>query len=147
MTLKNSEFTLRVDNMQLAGEIIQDLCSYLNIKELDSTADFPHEFEEFKRVLNKVNDHNTTRMKLTAEMANNSHLVKALVIKAEDARILGDMVLMKKMYTELYGLNRDLIGEYTKRHNNHTELLSALKDVNAMIQKAARLRGKNFSFR
>jgi Bardet-Biedl syndrome 2 protein len=37
-------------------------------------------------------------------------------------------------------LNRELIGEYNKRANNHAELLNALKDVNHTIQKAARLR-------
>ena len=31
------------------------------------------------------------RQKLTAEMADISNLIKALVIKAEDARIVGDM--------------------------------------------------------
>ena len=35
-----------------------------------------------------------------------------------------------------------LIGEYVKRSNNHQALLAALKDVNNMIQKAAKLRGK-----
>jgi Bardet-Biedl syndrome 2 protein len=73
-------------------------------------------------------------------MADNSNLVKNLVIKAEDSRILGDMALMRKMYTELFTLNNELIGEYTKRSNNHQNLLNALKDVNHMIQKAARLR-------
>jgi Bardet-Biedl syndrome 2 protein len=34
----------------------------------------------------------------------------------------------------------DLIGEYTKRATNHSELLSGLREVNQMIQKAARLR-------
>lgn len=37
-------------------------------------------------------------------------------------------------------LNRELLGEYTKRANNHSDLLTSLKDVNHMIQKAARLR-------
>ena len=98
--------------------------------------------------------------------------------QAEDSRILGDMALMRKMYTELFTLNNELIGEYTKRSNNHQvctgmrgvgavglryklsvcmslavastfawlctclrqNLLNALKDVNHMIQKAARLR-------
>ncbi|MNE93908.1 hypothetical protein D3C80_1918160 [compost metagenome] len=32
------------------------------------------------------------------------------------------------------------MNEYTKRSNNHNELLSSLKEVNQMIQKAARLR-------
>ena len=49
---------------------------------------------------------------------------------------------MKRMYAELYTLNNELIAEYRKRANNHAALLEALKQVNAMIQKAARLRGE-----
>lgn len=134
------QVTIRVNNMEVAGEIIQDLCSFLTITELESVADFPQEFEDFKKVLMKVDEYNAVRLKLTAEMADSSQLVKALVIKAEDARILNDMKLMKRMYASLYEVNRELIGEYIKRANNHNELLSALKEVNAMIQKAARLR-------
>ena len=39
----------------------------------------------------KVDEYNAIRLKLTAEMADSSNVVKTLVIKAEDARILGDM--------------------------------------------------------
>jgi len=35
---------------------------------------------------------------------------------------------------------RDLINEHDKRATNHQELLSNLKEVNLMIQRAARLR-------
>lgn len=45
--------------------------------------------------------------------------VKVYVIRAEDARLLGDMSSMRKMYTQLYSLNRKLIGDYAKRSNNH----------------------------
>ena len=60
--------------------------------------------------------------------------------KAEDARILGDIKGMRQAYAQLYTLNAELMGEYTKRANNHEELLAALKEVNHMIQKAAKLR-------
>ena len=63
-----------------------------------------------------------------------------MVIKAEDARILADMDHMRQMYANLYDLNRELMMEHTKRATNHTALLAALKEVNQMIQKAARLR-------
>jgi hypothetical protein len=49
---------------------------------------------------------------------------------------------MKKIYKSLYELNQDLIGEYTKRANNFDALLESLKEVNQMIQRSARLRGK-----
>lgn len=45
--------------------------------------------------------------------------VKAYVVRAEDARLLGDMPLVRKMYAELHNLNRRLVGEYAKRANNH----------------------------
>ena len=66
--------------------------------------------------------------------------VKALVLKAEDARLMADMPLMKRHYAELFALNNELIAEYNKRANNHEALLAALKDVNQIIQKASNLR-------
>lgn len=44
------------------------------------------------------------------------------------------------MYQRLFELNGDLIAEYTKRSNNHQQLLEALREVNQMIQRAAKLR-------
>ena len=48
---------------------------------------------------------------------------------------------MKKWYTQLYDINRDLISGYKIRCNNHQELMDTLKLVNQVIQKAGRLRG------
>ena len=110
------------------------------ISELESSAEFPTEMEAFRAVLLQVDDYNAARIKMTAEMADTSQLAKTLVIKAEDARILEDIKSMRRAYSELYSLNAGLLGEYNKRANNHEQLLAALKEVNHMIQKAARLR-------
>jgi Bardet-Biedl syndrome 2 protein len=61
------------------------------VQELDSVAEFPQEMLALRDVLMRVDDYNATRLKLTAEMADSSNLVKTLVIKAEDSRILGEM--------------------------------------------------------
>uniref|UniRef100_A0A7S0L2Q7 Bardet-Biedl syndrome 2 protein homolog n=1 Tax=Coccolithus braarudii TaxID=221442 RepID=A0A7S0L2Q7_9EUKA len=131
---------IHTEDMELAGEVLQDLCSSLGITELESVAEFPLEMEKFREVLLKVDEYNAARLRLTAEMADSSNQAKTLVIKAEDARLLGDMKSMRAAYGQLYSLNAELIGEYNKRANNHEHLLAALKDVNHMIQKAARLR-------
>jgi len=131
---------VRTDDMELAGELVQDFCAYVGITELQSVADFPMEMEAFRTGLVQVDEYNAVRLKLTAEMADSSNLLKALVIKAEDARIINNMGLMRRMYQQLFDLNRELIMEHTKRSTNHTELLASLKEVNQMIQKAARLR-------
>jgi hypothetical protein len=44
------------------------------------------------------------RQKLTAEIAHSSNLIKALIIKAEDARIVGDLKLMKRYYADLFAV-------------------------------------------
>ena len=48
---------------------------------------------------------------------------------------------MKKWYSQLYDINRDLTAGYKIRVNNHQELMDTLKDVKQIIQKAGRLRG------
>eukprot|EP00899_Mesostigma_viride_P018346 jgi/Mesvir1/26512/Mv16169-RA.1 len=134
------EVRIVTDNMELAGEIVTELAAFMGLDDVESVVDFPHEMEAFKSTLVAVEEHNAVRLKLVSEMADASNLVKSLVIKAEDARLLGDMPLMKQMYSELYDLNRELIMEHTKGSTNHEELLAALKQVNKMIQKASQLR-------
>mmetsp|Transcript_1183 Transcript_1183/g.3589 ORF Transcript_1183/g.3589 Transcript_1183/m.3589 type:complete len:718 (+) Transcript_1183:115-2268(+) len=132
--------TIRTDDIEVAGEMIQDMCAYLQVTELESTANFPEEMEKFKSVLMKVDEYNAVRLKLTAEMADSANLVKALIVKAEDYRMLSDMSNLKKVFSGLQQTNSDLIAEYNKRANNHQQLLGQLKEVNMMIQKAAKLR-------
>jgi len=40
--------------MDLAGDVVQELCDFLNISELPSTADFPHEFDALQTILTMV---------------------------------------------------------------------------------------------
>ena len=67
-------------------------------------------------------------------------LFQALVIRAEDARLMNDMETMRRAYTELNALNGQLIGGYNVRAQNQASLLASLKEVNQMIQRAANLR-------
>ncbi|CAM9164147.1 unnamed protein product [Ectocarpus sp. 4 AP-2014] len=134
------EVRIRCDSMELAGEVVQDLGRFLEVTELESTAHFPGEMEVLRDVMEGVVDYNSLRQQLTADMADSSQRVKAYVVRAEDARLLGDMPLVRKMYAELHNLNRRLVGEYAKRANNHHALLAALKEVKQTVQKASNLR-------
>lgn len=52
-----------------------------------------------------MEEHNRTRVQLSAEAADNSNLIKVSLIKAEDYRILGCMADMRKHYKQLRSLN------------------------------------------
>uniref|UniRef100_A0A5F5PNG2 Bardet-Biedl syndrome 2 protein homolog n=1 Tax=Equus caballus TaxID=9796 RepID=A0A5F5PNG2_HORSE len=88
----------------------------------------------------EVDEYHSVHQKLSADMADNSNLIRSLLVRAEDARLMRDMKTMKSRYMELYDLNKDLLNGYKIRCNNHTELLGNLKAVNQAIQRAGRLR-------
>uniref|UniRef100_A0AC11CI36 Bardet-Biedl syndrome 2 n=2 Tax=Caprinae TaxID=9963 RepID=A0AC11CI36_SHEEP len=88
----------------------------------------------------EVDEYHSAHQKLSADMADNSNLIRSLLVRAEDARLMRDMKTMKNRYMELYDLNKDLLNGYKIRCNNHTELLGSLKAVNQAIQRAGRLR-------
>ncbi|XP_061863097.1 Bardet-Biedl syndrome 2 protein isoform X2 [Colius striatus] len=134
------EISINTDDIDLAGDIIQSLASFLAIEDLQVEADFPTYFEELRKVLVKVDEHHGVNQRLTANMAQSSNLIRSALVLAEDARLLRDMKNMKTRYVELYDLNRDLINQYKIRCNNHTELLNNLRAVNQAIQRAGRLR-------
>ncbi|XP_055504634.1 Bardet-Biedl syndrome 2 protein homolog [Leucoraja erinacea] len=136
----NGEVTIRTEDIDLTGEIIQSLALFLVIEDLQVEADFPDYFEELHQILVQLDGYHSVHQKLTAEMADHSNLVRSLLIRAEDSRLMGDVTNMKKGYMELYDLNRDLVNGYKIRCNNHTELLSCLRAVNQAIQRAGRLR-------
>uniref|UniRef100_A0A1A8K8G8 Bardet-Biedl syndrome 2 protein homolog n=1 Tax=Nothobranchius kuhntae TaxID=321403 RepID=A0A1A8K8G8_NOTKU len=136
----NGQITLRTDDLDLAGDLIQSLSSFLSIEDLPAEADFPSYFEELRVTLTEVDEFHSVHQKLTAEMADHSNYIRNMLVQAEDARLMGDMASMRKRYRELYDLNRDLINEYKIRSNNHNALLARLKSVNQAIQRAGRLR-------
>ncbi|MBN3311028.1 BBSome complex member BBS2 [Amia ocellicauda] len=138
--LPNGQITLNTDDIDLAGDLVQSLASFLAIDDLQVEADFPEYFEEVRVTLGQVDDYHSVHQKLTAVMADHSNLIRNMLVQAEDARLMGEMRTMKKRYIDLYDLNRDLINEYKIRSNNHNALLNCLKSVNQAIQRAGRLR-------
>ena len=57
-------------------------------------ADFPKEFEELETFLERVDEYQATRRRLTAEMADHSGVIRTLVVRAEDARLMSDMYVI-----------------------------------------------------
>ncbi|XP_046290533.1 Bardet-Biedl syndrome 2 protein isoform X2 [Marmota monax] len=140
--IQNAPFqiTVNTDDIDLAGDIIQSMASFFAVEDLQVEADFPVYFEELRKVLVKVDEYHSVHQKLSADMADNSNLIRSLLVQAEDARLMRNMKTMKNRYMELYDLNKDLLNGYKIRCNNHTELLGNLKAVNQAIQRAGRLR-------
>jgi hypothetical protein len=55
------------------------------------SANFPEEQEKIGELLKKISALQDVRLRLGAEMADHSGLIRSLVVRAEDARLLDDM--------------------------------------------------------
>ncbi|XP_015781613.1 Bardet-Biedl syndrome 2 protein homolog [Tetranychus urticae] len=138
---KSGSFTIRTNSMEIAGQVVQSLAvEYLNLPDLSSTVDFPGEIENLKKLITKVEEMQSVRASIDADIAENSVAVRSLVVRSEDARLLREWKMVKQLYMDLNVLNRELIHEYQIRSHNHQDLVDSLKQINVIIQKAANLR-------
>lgn len=76
--------------MDLAGELVQSIAAEFNVAELDSVSEFPHELETLKSLIKKAEEFQAVRQQLKAGIADNSLAIKTLIVRAEDARLLGE---------------------------------------------------------
>nr|CAB3225153.1 Bardet-Biedl syndrome 2 protein homolog [Phallusia mammillata] len=141
---ESGQVTIKTDNIDLAGEVIQSLAAFLRLEDLQVTAHFPMHLERLGEIMNTVDNLHAVNQKLAAEMTDHSNLIRSLVVRAEDARLQDDISNMRKGYVELQDLNRELISGYHVRSTNHQELVKSLKVVNQIIQKASQLRVGKF---
>ena len=117
-----------------------DLAASLQLSELESRAAFPATTANFVVLARRVKEQSEIRLRLTSEMADSTHLVKGLVVRAEDARMLGRMKDVRAIAAAVFRENEQLLAEHRKREVNHAALLAALKEVNVLILNAANLR-------
>lgn len=131
---------IQTDNMALAGEFIQSLAMYLNLEHLKSNADFPKEEEKCFELLEKLRELELVKGKLNVELGDKANLLRNLLIRSEDARLLKDWNLMKRLYIELDEVNSSLRRGCEIRMTNYKDIVGTVKELNGIVQKASRLR-------
>ncbi|ORC91021.1 uncharacterized protein TM35_000074450 [Trypanosoma theileri] len=133
------ELYIRGQTMEVCGDVVESL-GLSTVSEATASCHFPEEMQELQSTLDRVDELNAVRLKLNSNMADAAASVKPLLIRAEDSRLISDMVSMRRFYAQLYELDKELIGENMKRCNNYTALKAALKHINIFIMRAGRLR-------
>ncbi|PWV08539.1 Bardet-Biedl syndrome 2 protein [Trypanosoma cruzi] len=133
------ELQIYGETMEICGDVVESLGAAA-VDEATAVCHFPAEFQELQAAIHSVEAFNAVRLKLTSSMADAAAGVKPLLTRAEDSRLMSDITNMRRLYAQLYDLNKELIAENMKRCNNYGELKAALKQLNAYIMKAGRLR-------
>ena len=112
--------SVRADAMERAGTFVEAMRAGLGIQHLDSEADFPIRDGRAAETLRVVDERNARRSKLAAETADTSNAVKALIVHAEDSRILRAMPAAIAAYGDLFDVNRELMVEHSEGRRRTT---------------------------
>lgn len=93
---QKSQLIIQCDSMQMAGELIQSIVSdlfslQLNSLNLNCQSYFLNEIEKMRKLVNQINKLESVRQQLNADFADNSQIIKELIIKAEDSRLLNEL--------------------------------------------------------
>ena len=83
--------TVKTDDMDLAGDIVQSLGTYLGMEDLATSCNFPTEISGLEKMLSSAEELQSVRQRLSADMADHSGVIRSLVVRSEDSRIMGDM--------------------------------------------------------
>ena len=70
---------------------LQALSDYLALEDLSSTCEFPDEIDSLGKMLVSAEELQSVRQRLSAEMADHSGMIRTLVVRAEDSRLMMDM--------------------------------------------------------
>ncbi|KAJ8925470.1 hypothetical protein NQ315_009304 [Exocentrus adspersus] len=135
----SGKVVIHTNNMFLAADLVQSLAAYLNIENLESKASFPNEEENLKMLMEKLTSIQDARIRLSTDVADRLGQIRHFIIKAEDSR-LNNIKEMPTYYSELNAINKELINGYKIRLQNYNEGVETMKRINAIIQKASRLR-------
>ena len=131
---------IKTDSFELAGDLVQDFCAYCKVEEVESVCDFGGDWLRLEELMGEVEGWNEARVRMSGDMAEKTQQLKMAVVRAEDARMQREVVRVQTAYQRAWDSNAELLGEYAKRELNQAQLLKALKEVNTMIQRAARCR-------
>ena len=82
---------LLCDDLDVVGDVVQALSDYLALEDLASTCEFPDEIDSLGKMLVTAEELQSVRQRLSAEMADHSGMIRTLVVRAEDSRLMMDM--------------------------------------------------------
>ena len=127
-------------SLALATTVIQDMFEWLNVRLMGEGPEhgslevsLPSEAEQVLEAGHDIKEQQSMRLRLSAEAADRSNSVKALVARAEDARLTEDVGGLRRSYARLQEVSAELLGEHARRTAAHSRLMSRLKWINECI--------------
>ena len=141
---KENILEISTEEMELCGNIFQDMCTYFNITDLDTNINYKKIVNKYSENINRISELDQTRNQYNINMTEIIQLIKDLFVKAEDNRLLDNIKDFKDYFRKINVKNLELLDEYEKRTKAYEQLISDLKVVNEIIQIFSNLKAGKF---
>jgi len=79
------------DEIELAGNILQDLSSYFQLNESETSVIFPEIVEELNIIIQRIEKLDNIRNQYSINMAEIITYIKDVFVRAEDNRLLDNV--------------------------------------------------------
>jgi Bardet-Biedl syndrome 2 protein len=141
---KENILEISTEEMELCGNIFQDMCTYFNITDLDTNINYKKIVNKYSENINRISELDQTRNQYNINMTEIIQLIKDLFVKAEDNRLLDNIKDFKDYFRKINVKNLELLDEYEKRTKAYEQLISDLKVVNEIIQIFSNLKAGKY---
>ena len=145
INVKNGKkLNILTDEIELCGNLLQDLAVFLNQKDLNTTINFQKYAKSYEEIFNRIEMLDNERNHFNINMSDIITSIKDLYVKAEDNRLIDNIKGFKDYFRKIDVQNSQLLDEFEKRSDKYQQLLKDLKSVNEMIQLGSNLKCGSF---
>ncbi len=141
---KENILEISTEEMELCGNIFQDMCTYFNITDLDTNINYKKIVNKYSENINRISELDQTRNQYNINMTEIIQLIKDLFVKAEDNRLLDNIPSFMDYFRKINVRNLELLEEFEQRTKTYENLISDLKRINESIQTFSNLKSGKF---
>lgn len=138
--MKEDEIRILTEDIELAGNLFQDMCVYFQDENVDSVINYPKSQEELQYTIKRIEKLSAMRNSSSINMTEITSQIKELFVRAEDSRLVEDLPAFINYFKRINMKNQDILEEFNSRHEVYTELIQELKKMNTIIQYFANLK-------
>ena len=141
---KGNKLSILTDEIELCGNLLQDLALFLKKEDLDTKIDYSIYGKSFEPIFKRIEELDNERNHLNINMTDIITNIKDLYVKAEDNRLIDNIKGFEDYFRKIDVQNAQLLDEFEKRSEKYQQLLNDLKSVNEMIQLSSNLKCGKF---
>lgn len=140
MKEKENEIRILTDEIELAGNIFQDLNACFKIEHMDSYIAYPEQVGIFEELIESIKNLDSKRNGFNINISDIIGNIKELYVRAEDSRLLDNINDYIGYFNRINLKNQEILSEYHLRTDIYDRLIRDLKGLNEMIQLFANLK-------